>query len=78
MDVKNLNDKQIAGLTDQDIFEINEILKRYPEFLAYFNYSYLYPAEKMKFKVLKQVYMKICSMYRPVGPDRWENWKTLN
>ncbi len=77
MNISNLDEKQISNLTPGDIFEINEVLKKYPDLLTHFNYQYLEPAERVSFKVLRKIHMRIRPGDCP-GPERWQNWKKLN
>ncbi len=77
MSITNLNDRQIARLSDNDIFAINEVCKRYPSFFSYFNYRYLEPAESLGFKALRRAAIKWRSLRR-AGPVRWQNWKKLD
>lgn len=78
MGITNLNHGQISRLTNEDIFEINQVLKKYPSFFTFFNYKYIDAhEEQIKFKIVKRIYMLIRSIYRLPGPVRWHKWKKL-
>lgn len=77
MKIKDLNETQIRRLSDNDTFEINEILKEYPALLNFFNYQYEEPSRNIKFKTPKRVYMRVRSLNRLPNPVMWQNWKKL-
>ena len=78
MHITNLNHSQISRLTHEDIFEINQVLKKYPGFMTFFNYPYMdAPEEKIKFKTSKRISILIKSLYRLPGPVRWHKWKKI-
>ncbi|HLP47361.1 MAG TPA: sulfotransferase [Candidatus Deferrimicrobium sp.] len=59
MNIMNLNQTQISSLSDDDIFEINLVLKKYKDYLAFFNYQYInMPVENIKFKIMKKIYLQ--------------------
>lgn len=79
MSIDNLNQQQISYLSHEDIFEINVVLKRYPDFLAFFNYHYINAfEEKIKFKIAKRIFTGIKSLNRLPQAIRWHNWKKLS
>lgn len=78
MNITNLNQQQISHLSNDDIYEINRVLKRYPGFFAFFNYQYIdAPEEKIKFKITKTINIWVRSWNRRPQPIRWHNWKKL-
>jgi hypothetical protein len=77
MGVTNLNDRQINSLSADILFEINMALKRYPEFLKFFNYPYIEPKGTVTFKMWKRAFINIRSLGHLPGPVRWQNWRKL-
>jgi len=78
MNITNLNQQQISNLSNDEIFQINRVLKRYPEFLAFFNYRYIdTPGGSVKYELPKTIEMWIRSFNRLPEPIRWHNWKRL-
>jgi hypothetical protein len=78
MPVENLNAQQISSLSHDDIFEINQVLKRYPEYLAYFNYRFIAsPVEQSRLVIAKKMAAWMRSLLRLPDPLRWHNWKKL-
>jgi len=78
MKINNLNQGQISRLSNEDIFEINRVLKRFPKFLSFFNYQYIDVSEEnIKFKLVKTIYTWIKSLNRLPNAIRWHKCKKL-
>ena len=75
MKITDLNKRQILCLSDNDLFEINEVINDYPKLLNFFNYEYIGPAKNIKFKKLKRIFIRIRSLNRLPNAIRWQDWK---
>ena len=58
LNIMNLNQIQISSLSNDDIFEINLVLKKYRDYLAFFNYQYIdIPDKNIKLRTIKKIYL---------------------
>ena len=74
--ISDLNESQIARLSDARILQINAVLERYPHLWKEFGYELRDPGSF----AAKRVFMKAVSrlpFQRPCGPTRWVNLKTI-
>lgn len=71
MEISNLNEEQIRRLSDGDIFEINMVIRKYPDVMSFFDYDYLEQKGKIRFKVLKTLSAKLLSLDRRPRAVRW-------
>jgi hypothetical protein len=71
MKISNLNQKQINRLSDGDIYEINMVLRKYPDIMSFFDYDYLEQEGKIRFKTLRTLSAKLRSMNRRPRAIRW-------
>jgi hypothetical protein len=75
--IADLNEIQTARLSDKAIFEINEVLKLYPQFLTAFHYRFLEPAVYPRFKALSRVAMRVRALSPWPEAVKWHSWRTL-
>ena len=75
--IENMNDQQIARLGKGDFFQINEVLRRYPQFLHPFGYQLLNPAARPGFVAFRRMAMIMSSLNRLPSAVRWHNWESL-
>jgi len=71
MKIVNLNKKQISRLSDGDIYEINQVLKDYPDIMSFFNYRYLEPSKKIRLEFLRKISIKLRAMKKRPRAVRW-------
>ncbi len=73
--IANLNDQQIARLSDGQIFEINQALKYCPGRLARFGYAIREPRKKLRFKILRKIACRLISLNGQPRLVHWHDWK---
>ena len=49
--ITNLNERQISRLSKMDIAEINGVLRKYPDVMEYFGYTYIHVRDKLLYRI---------------------------